>query len=174
MVDVHPQFPDITFGRLDSRDSISELTTLLHRAYAGLADLGLRYMATHQSDEMTAQRVAQGECYVARRAGKVIGTIMFKPAEKCSGSPWLDRPEVSCLAQFGVDPAEQGTGLGAMLLSMVEQRAQETGAREIALDTAEPAHHLVRWYTRCGYRLIETMQWSHTNYRSVVMSKTIA
>jgi N-acetylglutamate synthase-like GNAT family acetyltransferase len=66
-----------------------------------------------------------------------------------------------------------GTGTGARLMDLVEARAIETGAREIALDTAEPATHLVAWYGRRGFRLIEHAQWSHTNYRSVIMSKPV-
>lgn len=58
-------------------------------------------------------------------------------------------------------------------MNLVEARAAETGAVEIALDTAEPATHLVAWYGRRGYRLIEHAQWGHTNYRSVIMSKRV-
>ena len=154
-------------------DSIPELTRLLHRAYARLAALGLRYMATHQSDEVTRERTGQGECYVAVASGTLVGTIMFKPADRTSGSPWLNRPEVASLGQFAVVPDVQALVLGARLMDLVEARAAETGAMEIALDTAEPAAHLVAWYGRRGYRLIEHAQWGHTNYRSVIMSKRI-
>jgi hypothetical protein len=56
---------------------------------------------------------------------------------------------------------------------MVTDRARELGAREIALDTAEPATHLVSWYTRLGFRFVEHWQWSYTNYRSVVLSRAL-
>jgi predicted N-acetyltransferase YhbS len=158
---------------LSPADSIRELTRLLHRAYARLAAMGLRYMATHQSDEVTRERTGQGECFVALADGALVGTIMFKPADRTSGSPWLDRPEVASLGQFAVAPAMQALGLGAHLMDLVEARAAETGAVEIALDTAEPAAHLVAWYGRRGYRLIEHAQWRHTNYRSVIMSKRV-
>lgn len=158
---------------LSPADSIPELTCLLHRAYARLAAMGLRYMATHQSDEVTRERTGQGECYVAVASGTLVGTIMFKPADRTVGSPWLDRPEVASLGQFAVAPNAQALGLGAHLMDLVEARAAATGAEEIALDTAEPAAHLVAWYARRGYRLIEYAQWSHTNYRSVIMSKRV-
>jgi len=154
-------------------DSIPELTRLLHRAYARLAAMGLRYMATHQSDEVTRERTGQGECYVAVASGTLVGTIMFKPANRTGGSPWLDRPEVASLGQFAIAPDVQALGLGARLMDLVEARAAETGATEIALDTAEPAAHLVAWYGRRGYRLIEHVQWGHTNYCSVIMSKRV-
>ena len=158
---------------LSPMDATPELTRLLHQAYARLAAMGLRYMATHQSDEVTRERTGQGECYVAVASGVLVGTIMFKPADRTGGSPWLDRPEVASLGQFAVAPDTQAFGLGARLMDLVEARAAATGAAEIALDTAEPATHLVAWYGRRGYRLIEHAQWGHTNYRSVIMSKRI-
>ncbi|MBU8544134.1 MULTISPECIES: GNAT family N-acetyltransferase [Roseomonadaceae] len=161
------------FRILDPAAPVSELTSLLHRAYAPLAAMGPRYMATHQSDAVTRERAASGECWVARADGGIVGTILFKPADRTAGSPWLDRPEVASLGQFAVAPEWQGTGLGARLLDLAERRAAETGAKEIALDTAEPAEHLVALYRRRGYRFIEHTQWSHTNYRSVIMSKPV-
>ena len=181
MADAHPRTPaavaapdGIEVRRLDAADSIPELTRLLHRAYARLAAMGLRYMATHQSDEVTRERAGQGECWVAVAGGwALVGTILFRPAARTGGSPWLDRPEVASLAQFAVAPEWQGARLGARLMDLAERRAAETGAEEIALDTAEPAEHLVALYARRGYRLVEHVQWGHTNYRSVIMSKPV-
>lgn len=170
----HGATPDgIKVRRLLPADSIPDLTRLLHRAYARLAAMGLRYMATHQSDAVTQERVGQGECYVAMSDGVLVATIMFKMADRTGGSPWLDRPEVASFGQFAVAPELQALGLGARLMDLVEARAAATGTEEIALDTAEPATHLVAWYGRRGYRLIEHVQWGHTNYRSVIMSKRI-
>lgn len=152
---------------------MSELTRLLHRSYGKLAAMGLRYMATHQSDSVTRDRAASGECWAAFAGGAIVGTVLFKAANRTSGSPWLDRLEVASLGQFAVIPEWQGTGLGARLMDLAERRAAETGAEEIALDTAEPAVHLVALYRRRGYRFIEHAQWSHTNYRSVIMSKPV-
>jgi len=59
------------------------------------------------------------------------------------------------------------------LIAFAEKQAIASGARELSLDTAEPATHLVDWYTRLGYRFIGHEQWSHTNYRSIMLSKTL-
>lgn len=174
VITVVPSFPDsVNIRPLNSADSIPDLTALLHRAYARLADQGLRYMAVHQSDDVTRKRVAKGECFVAEMQGTIVGTILFKGAEQTNGCPWYDRQGVASLGQFAVEPTLQAKGLGHQLMSVVEARALTTGAHEIALDTAEPATHLVSWYTRLGYRFIEHAQWSHTNYRSVILSKTL-
>lgn len=159
---------------LQATDSMRELTTLLHNAYGRLARMGLRYMATHQSEDVTRERVNQGTCLVAELEGRICGTILFRNAAQTTGCGWYDRPEVASLAQFAVDPAMQAHGLGLRLIQATEELARDSGAREIALDTAEPATHLVDWYGRLGYRFVEHTQWSHTNYRSVIMSKALA
>lgn len=154
-------------------DSISELTALLHRAYAGLAQMGLRFWATHQSDEVTAARIADGQCFVGLIDGRIVGTILFKNQSQTKGSPWYDRLEVASIAQFGVEPDLQAKGLGRQLIGFAEKQAIDGGARELALDTAEPATHLVNWYTKLGFRFVGHEQWQHTNYRSVMLSKDL-
>lgn len=128
----------VVVRRLDPSDSIAGLTLLLHRSYAPLAAMGLRYVATHQPDEVTRERAGQGECYLALAAGVLVGTILFRPAERTAGCPWYDRPEVASFGQFAVAPEWQSRGLGGRLMDRVEARAAETGAGEIALDTPNP------------------------------------
>lgn len=153
---------------------MEELTELLHRAYARLGAMGLNYTATDQDAATTARRAARGECWVAVREGRVVGTITFHSPERARGSPWLDRPDVACFHQFGVEPELQGSGIGGRLLDLAERRAAESGAAEIALDTAEPATHLVALYGRRGYRIVEKAQWRGKRYVSVIMSKPVA
>lgn len=165
---------DISIRPWLNTDSPAELTELLHRAYARLAAMNLRFWATHQSADVTEQRIASGECFVAVADGAICGTILFRDASRTNGSPWYDRPDVASFGQFAVEPGLQSKGLGRRLISHVEDRAAASGARELALDTAEPAVHLVDWYTRLGYRFIEHAQWQHTNYRSVLLSRAVS
>jgi GNAT superfamily N-acetyltransferase len=163
--------PDgIVIRRLDPADSITDLTDLLHRAYRPLAEAGMRFLATHQDEEVTRRRIAKGECYVAVREGRVVGTIVFRDPAATTGCPYYERPGVSCLNQFAVEPELQKHGIGSALMDAVEARAREVGATEIALDTAETATHLIRYYSGRGYRIVDTTRWEVTNYRSVVMS----
>jgi len=110
---------------------------------------------------------------VAVADGQLAGTIVFYGTTIASGCPWYDRPDVAGLGQFAVHPRHQSAGIGRQLLEAVERRAAETNAGEIALDTAEDASHLVSWYGRCGYRLVEQAQWPGKTYRSVIMSKAV-
>ena len=45
------------------------------------------------------------------------------------------------------------------MLAHVEARAVETGAAEIALDTAEEAFHLIALYNRRGYCIVDHADW---------------
>ena len=77
------------------------------------------------------------------------------------------------MGQLGVRPALREQGIGSGLILTVEEAARRDGARDLALDTAEPAVHLTEWYQSLGYRFVEFANWDMTNYRSVIMSKTL-
>ena len=166
---------DLLIRRFDSAvDSISELTALLHRAYAGLAALGLRYVATWQDEEVTARRIDGAECWVAERDGRIIATVTFRDHSQPNDKAWYDRPDVAYFSQFGVEPDLQRGGVGSRLLDRIEARAKELGAAELALDTAVPATHLIRWYASRGYREVGRESWDMTNYESVILSLRLA
>jgi GNAT superfamily N-acetyltransferase len=152
-------------------DSVPEITALLHDAYAELARLGFRYLATHQPEEVTARRLARGFPLVAELDGRMVGTVTLYPSRPDHPVEWYRRPEVCHFGQFGVRPELQRQGIGLALLRAVEENARARGAAEIACDTAEGAAHLRAWYEREGYRFIQTMDWPETNYLSVVLSK---
>jgi len=155
-------------------DSLDDLTDLLHRAYAPLAAMGFRYLATHQDVATTRRRIAKGECFLMFDGARVIGTIVVTPpstpAPYCE---WYDRPDVAVANQFAIEPEFQGQGFGSRLLNLAERRARELGAAELAVDTAEGAAHLIRFYDVRGYRHIGYAQWKQANYRSVILSKRL-
>jgi GNAT superfamily N-acetyltransferase len=159
---------------LDDSDSIEELTALLHRAYSRLADMGFRYLATHQDNPTTRERIEDGECCLAVLDEEIVGTLTFYSAANTGGCPWYERLDVSSFGQFAVEPEFQCRGIGSSLIEFAERRAAETGANEIALDTAEGATHLIDYYRRKGYRIVGSADWEETNYTSVIMSKNLA
>ncbi len=159
---------------LDPRDSVHELTEMLHRAYKRHADRGMRAIAAFQDDMTTVKRIAGGECYVAALRDderRIVGTIVFKDASHTKGTPWFERGDVASFSQLAVEPWLQGRGIGGLLIRTAERRAAETGAAEIALSTPEPATELMAMYAHKGYRTVEHMNWPGTNYRSAIMSK---
>jgi GNAT superfamily N-acetyltransferase len=108
---------------------------------------------------------------VAEIDDRIVGTILFEDAATTAGCGYYDRPGVASFHQFAVEPEWQGRGIGSRLLAHVEARAAETGAAEIALDTAEEATHLIALYNRRGYCIVDHADWDETNYVSVIMSR---
>ena len=157
---------------IEDTDSVEALTELLHRAYAALAKLGFRYLATHQDVATTRRRLGRGEAYVLVERGTIVGTlVLIPPLVRHDYCAWFDRPDVAVVIQFGVEPSHQRQGLGSRLMTFAEERARALGAGEVAVDTAENASHLVEFYQARGYRDVGREQWQHTNYRSVLLSK---
>ena len=164
----------IFIRRYEERDTIPPITKLLHDAYASLAAMGLRYTATYQEDEVTLRRLTRGVAFVGDLDGEIVATVTLYPSTATDGPcEWYRKEEVHCFGQFAVRPDLQGRGLGRSLVRRMEDEAAKRGASELALDTAEPARHLREWYGRLGFREVETVQWSTTNYRSVILSKSL-
>ncbi len=171
MIDYGTKKDEVKIRALGVDDDLFALTSLLHRAYAKLAAMGLNFVATSQDVDTTRERIEGAECFVAEMDGRIVGTIVFRDRSRTAGCAWYDREDVASFGQFGVEPGLQGSGVGARLLAHVEERAKETGANELALDTAEPATHLIDYYSRHGYRIVDRVKWDVVNYSSVIMSK---
>ena len=160
--------------KLHTSDSLLELTELLHAAYARLGAMGLNYTSVDQSPEVTAERIAGGQCYVAELDGQLVGTVVVKPTYSHNECEYFTRPGVAAVHQFAVAPGLQGQGIGRALLQVCETWAREQGFRELAMDTAEQATHLIKLYTSLGYLPVSSVQWTGKVYRSVVLSKVLS
>ena len=164
---------------LAARDSFEALTVLLHRAYAPLAAQGLNFTAATQTAEVTRQRAAEGQCFVAEVAGALVGTVTVcgpfdvETAPWTTDVPWFREPDTAHFHQFAVAPAMQGCGVGRQLLETGESWARQQGYKRMALDTAQPATALRALYERMGYADVGQVQWLGKAYRSVVMQKAL-
>jgi len=158
---------------LNDADSIGDLTALIHRAYAQLAAMGLRHTAVDQSRQTTAKRIHGGTCFVATLADKIVGTIVVHPTYDESPCAYFTLAGVAAAHQLAIEPAYQGLGIGRALLHKAEDWAASRGFRELALDAAERATHLLDLYTRLGYRPVGRVQWPGKDFRCVVLSKTL-
>ncbi|HTV40404.1 MAG TPA: GNAT family N-acetyltransferase [Candidatus Sulfotelmatobacter sp.] len=152
-------------------DSITAITALLHAAYGSLAASGFRYLASHQDEATTLRRLRSGIPFVAECGAEIIGTVTVYPPSASSSCEWYRT--VHHFGQFAVRPELQGRGFGSRLYEHVEAFTRSLGVDELALDTAEGAQHLRRWYERLGFRLIQFISWNETNYRSVILSKSL-
>jgi GNAT superfamily N-acetyltransferase len=163
-----------TVRPLSPQDDLVALTDLIHAAYARRAASNLRYWATHQTVEDTARRFKAGHGLIAEANGQIVGTLTVRPPSPDSEVALYRDPTTWTLGQFAVLPSLQGRGIGRRLHDAALDFARSQGGSILALDTAAPATDLIATYRRWGYRVVGECDWRpHTNYISVVMSRTI-
>jgi GNAT superfamily N-acetyltransferase len=171
----------LTLRPLLPGDSLDALTALLHASYASLAAQGWNFTAVDQSVDVTRDRLAGAQGFVAELDGRLVGTVAVrgpKPAGEtyiADAPPALyTTPGTAILSQLGVHPDCRGQGVGERLIDAAEAWALAQGFTQIALDTAEPATALRRRYERRGYVTVGTVQWQGKTYASVLMVKALA
>ncbi len=152
---------------------VDPLTELLHAAYAPLAAQGLKYGAAYQLAAKTLERLKEGESYLVFDCEQLIGTVTLSAENPVGSCEYYKRRGVYSFGQFAIHPSTQGKGLGSAVMDYLEKRAADVGATELALDTSEHAHDLIRMYKKRGYQIVAHTQWDTTNYRSVIMSKDL-
>lgn len=166
---------------LSPADSLDDLTGLLHTAYASLAAQGWNFTAVDQSVDVTRERLAGAQGFVALQGEQLVGTVAVrgpKPAGEAyiadPPPPLYTTPGTAILAQLAVHPRCRGMGLGERLIDTAEAWAREQGFTRLALDTAEPATALRLRYERRGFVAVGRVQWQGKTYASVLMAKELA
>ena len=155
------------------KHSVDRITDLLHEAYEPLYKAGLHYYAATQSPKATLWRFLTGIGFVAMLKDEIIGTVTYYSEYLDDDCSWYKRKEVCHFGQFAVQRRYQRQGIGRALIEMMERKALNERKKELALDTSEKAEELIEYYERRGFRKVDLVQWDVTNYRSIVMSKTL-
>ena len=160
---------------VEATDDLGKLTDLIRSAYAPLATKGLRFWATHQSVEETAERLAEGHGFVGELDGEIIATITLCEPEPDSSVELLRDPETWSFGQFAVAPEYKGKGYGKQLHDFAVAYAYTRGCRRMSLNTAQPAIELIEMYRAWGYDEVGTCDWRpNTNYLSVLMARELS
>lgn len=153
-------------------DSYDQLTAMLHRAFARLGMMGLNCTCVDQSSAVTRQRALAGDCFVAVCDGKLLGTMTLHARDPESPCHHYHGDDVATIRQFGIDPLWQGRGLGKSLLGFAEHWAATRGYAQLALDTPDPAAHLIAFYRGQGFRIVDVMRFDGKTYDGAILGKT--
>lgn len=94
-MDKGPAPPMLTIHKLQKTDSLQALTLLLNRAYAQWGAMGLNYTAVDQTPEITAQRIAGGQCFIAKWNGQWVGTPTSSHCDRLMGE--MGRANSACI-----------------------------------------------------------------------------
>ncbi|HEY4299084.1 MAG TPA: GNAT family N-acetyltransferase [Paraburkholderia sp.] len=154
-----------------ARDSFVALTALLHRAFAPLGTQGLNCTCVDQTVETTRLRATRGDCYVAVCEGRIVGTMTLYAPDRESSCELYRRDDIASLRQFAVEPVWQARGIGTLLIALAEHWAATRGYAELALDTPQPAAHLIAFYRGQGFRIVDFTRFDGKRYDSAILSK---
>ena len=166
------QLPAGFILRLYQEKDLSMLRQLVNRAYRELGQMGFDYTGVYQDEAITASRLEGKEVWLIEKKGKLVATISFH-IEEAIPEEGSEHPAWD-ITQFGVHPDFRSLGLGKFLLHHAFQRALEQEQQYVRLDTAIPAHHLVRLYRSFGFKPICALQWDSKTYPSYVMEAPIS
>jgi GNAT superfamily N-acetyltransferase len=164
---------ELTWREWRGSDNVSELTRLIRLCYEPHAIAGLRFNATWQQDHDTLRRISEGRCYVMHLRAQVVATVTLEDSDPENDCHYFRDPKTATFHQFCVHPDLQKLGVGRDIINSIAAEARGRGYSQLALDTAEPATALRTYYERLGFKTIGTHQWPTTNYRSVVLIKSI-
>ncbi len=164
---------DFSIRRLRPGDSLDDLTTLLHRAFAPMGRRGLNCPSVDQTSATTRQRVERGDCFVAVADRQVVGTITLEVCDPFAEIRRYRSPDVASIHQFAVDPAYQGAGIGHALLQVAGAWARARRFSELALDTPARASELRRYYAAQGFEWVGLARLAGRTYASAVMAKPV-
>jgi GNAT superfamily N-acetyltransferase len=137
---------------------VSRISAIVAAAYAPYTPRIGRLAAPVTADYPGA--VARGEVWVAESDGAVAGLLVL-----------LAKSDHLLLENVAVDPAAQGTGVGARLLATAEEHAAELGLAEIRLYTNAAMTENLAYYPRRGY--VETHRGTENGFERVYFSKRI-
>lgn len=173
---IQPGPAQIDIRMLAVRDSLQALTDLLHRAYAPLAARGMNFAAATQSVEVTAQRAARGQCFVAVRNRMIVGTANVCGPEDSSEQPpvpWFSERNTAHVHQLAVAPEVRRLGVGARLVQRCEGWARDNGYRSMVAGAALGAQEMLSMFRRLGYNEVAQAQGPDLAYRSVILRKSL-
>jgi GNAT superfamily N-acetyltransferase len=172
VADVQQGIGSVVVRRFDpERDAFEQLTAMLHRSFARLGMMGLNCTCVDQTVEITEARARRGECYVAVCNGRIVGTMTLYAPEPASRCALYRRDDVASVRQLGVDPSYQHRGIGKSLLAFAEHWAASRGYAQLALDTPQPAAHLVSFYRAQGFDVVDVFRFDGKRYDSVILAK---
>jgi GNAT superfamily N-acetyltransferase len=163
---------DIRIRPLEPSDSVTEITALLHAAFAKVPGQPFVYPAASQSAEATSAQIAAGRCWVATVTGRLVGAAIIQAPAKPTLVPSNARDAGAYLAQIVVDPKCQGGGVGSNLLKAAEQEAVQMGAQHMWGSSPVGSRQLAL-YLRHGYQLVEYVHWEGTPYDSIIFQKRL-
>ncbi|WP_032121135.1 GNAT family N-acetyltransferase [Clostridium amazonitimonense] len=119
--------------------------------------------------ENAVHGVKQGNLYVAKHDGKIIGSVILsqKPEPAYYKVKWefeSDYSDVFVVYTFVVHPDFLKCGVGKALMDFAIEYSIKSQAKSIRLDVYERNIPAIRLYEKCGFKYVDTVDLGLGNY----------
>jgi GNAT superfamily N-acetyltransferase len=148
----HPSVTIRAYGQGDY-DEVGALWTRINRELAppDMRELFEQYIATAITGELRQletifSQAKQNAFWVVEAGAKLIGTFGIESRSK----------DCTELRRMYLDRDHRSSGIAQRMLKYAESRAAEFGFSKMILSTAEIQKAAIRFYIKCGYRLVRT------------------
>ncbi|MEC2074120.1 GNAT family N-acetyltransferase [Alkalihalophilus marmarensis] len=96
------------------------------------------------SENLIADYIERGECFIAEESGEIIGVLVLLPT----------RPDTVELVNVAVCKNMQGRGIGRRLVEFAVDSAKKQGFKAIEVGTGNSSIGQIALYQKCGFRMI--------------------
>ncbi|HEY3027153.1 MAG TPA: GNAT family N-acetyltransferase [Pyrinomonadaceae bacterium] len=132
--------------RMAGLGDAAAISSLLHESFLGYKSryTSEGFAATTPTAEQVLARMSEGPIWVALLNGAIVGTVSV-----------VLKQESLYIRGMAVLSTARGNGLGELLLTQIENYANEKGCTRLFLSTTPFLDRAIRLYERSGFRRID-------------------
>lgn len=113
--------------------------------------------------------VAEGTLYVARKDGRIVGTVILShtPEASYAQAAWhanLDYEDVYVVYTLAVHPHFLGMGIGERIMDFILEYSAKNNAKAVRLDVYEKNTPAVCLYKKYGFQYIDTVDLGYSHF----------
>jgi GNAT superfamily N-acetyltransferase len=101
---------------------------------------------------------ASANCFVARLGHAIVGAMTIGPSVPQPQCKHYCRADVAILNRHIVDPSRREEGHGTAMLAYASRWSSSRGFLQLALDVPFVQNHLLDFYYRRGFRLVDVVE----------------
>ncbi len=135
--------------RIADGDDLERAGALVRAAYRVLPDYPADDEYDHYIGDIAA-RLDDADVIVALLDGRIVGCLTFVPGPGTHHHEF-DDPDAASFRYFGVDPSEQGGGVGGAMVQWCTDEAGRLGRLRIRIHTIPVMAAARRLYERMGF-----------------------
>lgn len=160
----------MTIKRLENTDDATQLTNLLHQAYAADEQLGIHFGAARIEEQEVAQHIETQPTFVIEENDDFVATVSVR-------LPWADNPGPFVLPHLGwvaTNPKYQHQGQAKHLINWVIENYVQKDLRSPAVSLGTALEHpwLSKAYEKLGFQKVDVVR-KFSDHQTLYLVKTL-